>query len=185
MSKPLIDCSRSPFSSPSVPSSVSGADAEQANADDLAVLLLGHDARRLHELGLVFQDLVDHLTVDVELVGAHFLNLGSDVRRDRRGAAHGGRGGGGGVGAGAAAVAAGLLGLNICIWQIADPSESTTRFHSMICTMRPAPISSPTRTSLVCGVAPAAERAAIDHAGSARGDDDRAPSRRRRAGAFS
>ena len=60
-----------------------GADAEQANADDLAVLLLGHDARRAHQLGLVLQDLVDDGAVDVELGVADLLDLGGDVGRHR------------------------------------------------------------------------------------------------------
>src|SRR5690606_16126103 len=56
-------------------------DAEHADADHLAVLLLRHDARGAHQLGLVFQDLVDHGAIDVELGLADLLDLGSDLGR--------------------------------------------------------------------------------------------------------
>ena len=77
-----------------------GADAEEADADDLAVLLLGDDARLAHQLRLVLEDLVDDAAIDVELGGADLLDALRDVagssgarpagggaRRRRRGAA--------------------------------------------------------------------------------------------------
>ena len=44
------------------------ADAEEADADDLAVLLLRDDARLAHQLRLVLEDLVDDPAIDVELI---------------------------------------------------------------------------------------------------------------------
>src|ERR1019366_82874 len=58
------------------------ADSEEADAHDLAVLLLRNDARLAHELRLVLEDLVDDAPVDVELVGPEALDALLDVVRD-------------------------------------------------------------------------------------------------------
>src|SRR5208337_4178203 len=59
-----------------------GADSEEADAHDLAVLRFGYDARLPHELRLVLEDLVDDAPVDVELVGPEALDALLDVVRD-------------------------------------------------------------------------------------------------------
>ena len=95
MSKPLIVCEAIAVLHAERAEQRVGADAEEADADDLAVLLLGDDARLTHQLGLVLEDLVDDAAIDVELgradssgssrdVGGHRARAARARRRRRR-----------------------------------------------------------------------------------------------------
>ena len=60
------------------------ADAEDANADDVAILLLGNDARRFQEFERVGEHAFDRAALDARLVRAGSSNCFRDVVRGRR-----------------------------------------------------------------------------------------------------
>ena len=139
-----------------------GTDAEEANAHDLAVLLLGDDARLAHQLGLVLEDLVDDAAVDVELGRPDLLDALLDVVA--HGAAPPATGAGAG-GAGGALATGGAGGLNICAWQSWLPLVIQTRSQPMNFTVLP-PTSPPRRRRKLFPFCLGVSRAAKDQSGS-------------------